>query len=148
MLTTKADAAESKDLKPGMGLIRRLTNRWSCSMMLLRYFRLTIKIGIGQPKPSQHLVDCCYTGCICSALVGDNLSWEPVRFERTSEELCGCRLVPALRQHEITCRRYHKPFDSNNEPQKFATEPSDLARAVYSITRTLSLYLLSILTIN
>ena len=50
-MPARADAAESKDWKPSIGLIRRLMNRWSCSMMLLRYFRLTISIGTGQPKP-------------------------------------------------------------------------------------------------
>lgn len=40
--TGQGNSAEEKDSKPYMGLIRRLMNRWSCSMMSLRYFRLTI----------------------------------------------------------------------------------------------------------
>jgi len=35
------DAADRNDLKPSIGRTTRLTERWSCSTMLFRYFDLT-----------------------------------------------------------------------------------------------------------
>ena len=49
-MPSRVRAAESNDLKPIIGLVRRLMKRWSCSIMLFRYFDFTVLIFVGQPN--------------------------------------------------------------------------------------------------
>ncbi len=49
-MPTNVEAAKASDLTPRISRVCHLMKQWPCSMMLFKYFRLTISIGIGQPK--------------------------------------------------------------------------------------------------
>jgi hypothetical protein len=91
-------AADSKFLKPSIGLVLDLIPRWSCSMRLFRYFEDRNFVRQRQAVLS-HLTDCAMRRSI--AIEGDRVRRPTVIPNRLFEECLGCGYISCPTEPEV-----------------------------------------------
>ena len=99
-MPAKVADADGKDLKPFIGRVSFLMNRWSCSMVLFRNLTWRMSTNQNQPRdeqPGQVLK----SSEVRAALADHDLVGPAMVPDCTREEVRGRRLVAMFRQHEI-----------------------------------------------
>jgi hypothetical protein len=92
-------AADSKFLKPGIGLVLDLIPRWSCSMRLFRYFEDRNFVRQGSRPSSRISQPCAMRRSI--AIEGDRVRRPTVIPNRLFEECLGCGYISCPTEPEV-----------------------------------------------